>query len=482
MTDFTTPADFALPDWLTATFEEPLCAEWMWLARACMKEIEAKFAAKHPDRIEVCFAEGRGRLNIFALTNPPLVWFELSKLNAVTNKYQTIGNDAKSLLDQITRTSSPVVDEAQALALDIEGESTEAQPFGSSNQHEHPPILDLDENVEGESADMDCGPRQSFRVFSGLTDENLDAPGSVRDEDTTKRLSATMRRLTSRGPMRPMQYPRLDWQSRLDALELDFPNFSSVIRTIIRPHLGLLSHGHRHRMVPTLLVGEPGVGKTQFARELQAILGVPALFLVMAQETNGSALGGSSVFWSNAAPGKLFEQVAWGHGGDPVANPLIIIDEVDKAKELQYDPLAALYSLLEVETAARFEDQAVPGVLLDLSHVRFLLTANDASEIPSPLLSRVRTFHIQQPGEEQMKRIAQKMFESLVQKYNLDLKPELPTAVLDDILQIGPRETKVRLDAAIAIAVTDNKHELDLVSWKKTEDRSKNVRRRIGFF
>lgn len=482
MTDLSTPADFALPDWLTATFEEPLCAEWMWLARACLKEIEAKFAAKHSDMIEVCFAEGRGRLNIFALTNPPLISFELIKLNAITNKYQRLGNDARSLLDQIIRTSSPVVHEAQALALNVEVESTVAQLSGSSYQQEDPPFLDLDENGEGESADRECGPRQSFRVFRGLTEENLDALGSVRDEDTTKRLSATMRRLTSRGPMRPLQYPRRDWQHHLDTLEHEFPNFSSVIRTIIRPHLVLLSRGHMHRMVPTLLVGEPGVGKTQFARELQGVLGVPALFLVMAQETNGSALGGTSVFWSNASPGKLFDQVAWGNGRDPVANPLIIIDEVDKVKELQYDPLAALYSLLEVETAARFEDQAVPGVLLDLSHVRFMLTANDASEIPSPLLSRVRTFHIQQPEEEQMKRIAQKMFESLVHKYNLDLKPELPTAVLDDILRIGPRETKVRLDAAVAIAVTDNKHELDWVSWEKTKDRSKNVRRRIGFF
>ena len=319
----------------------------------------------------------------------------------------------------------------------------------------------------------------AFLVFSGLG-LNL-APAAARDDDTTRRLRETLRLLRASGPMRPLQPPVHDWRARLDRLEQDFPNFSAVIRTIVRPHLSLLSQNRLHRMVPTLLVGDPGVGKTQFARELQDIFNVPSLFLMMAGETNGAGLNGSSTFWSNSSPGQLFEAVAWSSGRAPVANPLVIIDEVDKARSHTYDPLAALYGLLEVQTAARFQDQAVPGVFLDLTNVRFLLTANDEQVIPAPLRSRVRTFHIELPDAAGMKRIAQKMYASLLDKYKLVLNPALPTDVLDEILALGPRESSMRLEAALAIAASTDQRELNLAAWRLTEAGTGGAGRRMGF-
>ena len=318
-----------------------------------------------------------------------------------------------------------------------------------------------------------------FLVFSGL--HHHAECSSARDDETKRRLNETLRLLRTRGPMRPLQPPALDWRDRLDRLEQNFPNFSAVIRTIVRPHLSLLSQGRLHRMVPTLLVGEPGVGKTQFARELQDTFNVPSLFLMMAGETNGAGLSGSSTFWSNSSPGQLFEAVAWGNGRAPVANPLVIIDEVDKVKTHSYDPLAALYSLLEVQTAARFQDQSVPGVFLDLTNVRFMLTANDDNAIPAPLRSRVRTFHIALPDQAGMKRIAQTMYASMLDKYKLVLDPVLPTDVLDEILALGPRESSMRLEAALAIAASTNERELTLAAWRQTEGGARGAGRRMGF-
>ena len=482
MIDHTMSAALGLPDWLSATFEESLSAEWMTLVRCCMQEIEVLFREKHPDLIEVFFDEGRGKLTVHSVTTPRLPWMQAFPLHAITKKYQALANEGTISQEEVTQQSNLMgfesFDSAVEQVLETTGSDKSTNSDGKANSQD----LDLDDEVEDKPADEGRGPSRMFRIFRGLSvGRASDAASATRDDDTSKRLKVTMRRLRDRGSMRVLQYPRLDWKDRLDRLELEFPNFRRVIQTIIRPHLGLLSRGYLHRMSPTLLVGEPGIGKTQFARELQAILGVPALFLVMAEETNGSGLSGSSSFWSNASPGKLFEEVAWGNGRDPVANPLVIIDEVDKVSESRYDPLAGLYSLLETETAARFEDQAVPGVSLDLSHVRFILTANDENEIPSPLRSRVRTFHIELPGTDEMKRIAQRMFVSLLEKYNLALKPELPAPVLKDILEIGPREAKIRLDAAIAIAVTNDESELDLVSWKKTDCGDQKTVLKMGF-
>jgi ATP-dependent Lon protease len=55
------------------------------------------------------------------------------------------------------------------------------------------------------------------------------------------------------------------------------------------------------------------------------------------------AAGGSESFWSNSEPG-VFELLAY----QPLANPVIVLDELDKTdQQRQYDPLAALYTLLE---------------------------------------------------------------------------------------------------------------------------------------
>lgn len=481
MSDSTTSFVQSQVDWLAVTIEDSVPDEWMVIVSDCVREIESHHRKKHPDLIEVLFQNARGKLQISTETSPPVPWLANFALHEIVRKYQALANEVSFPDDGVHWSSFPKFQKCSTAVEQAVGpaDTSESMDEGKSIAL-HP---DIDFDAQGRDV---CGKRGhglQFQVFRGLSNEDsLEEANAGRDEDTSKRLKITMRRLRERGPARTLQYPNLDWKERLDRLEQEFPNFHAVIETIIRPHLGLLSLGKLHRMVPTLLIGGPGVGKTQFARELESIMGVPALFLNAAEETNGSGLSGSSVFWSNSSPGRLFELMAWGcRGRDPVANPVVILDEVDKVADTRYDPLAALYTLLESETAARFEDQAVIGVSLDLSQARFLLTANDEDAIPLPLLSRVRIFHIEPPDADGMKKIAHRMYVSFLKKHDLDLSPDLPSSVLNEISEIGPRESKVRLEAAIAIAVTDCKSELDLNSWRKTDCGSRKVVRKMGF-
>lgn len=361
--------------------------------------------------------------------------------------------------------------------------SEESDPAELTHDLERYPLA-LEKGDEAHSGNvctsLDKG--MAIEIFKGPAFKSLNSGSQVgRDSDTSSRLKATLSKLRATGSTRPLRFPAQRWREFLSRLESEFPNFIQVLKTVIRPHLSMLEAGQQHRMPPTLLIGPPGVGKTQFAREVQKLLNVPSLFLVIASETNGAALNGSSTFWGNSSPGRLFEQMAWGSDTPAVANPLVIIDEVDKVSARDFDPLSGLYSLLETETAARFEDQSVPGVTLDLSHVRFMLTANDLESIPTPLRSRVQTFLIKPPTEDGMKAIAQRIFESLLDKYNLNFDRVLSEQILDEVIELGPRVSKTRLEAAVAIAVSDDKKMLDFMSWQLTECEETTKKVPIGF-
>jgi len=91
-------------------------------------------------------------------------------------------------------------------------------------------------------------------------------------------------------------------------------------------------------------------------RKLSQLLGTGFGFVPMSSLTAGWVLSGASSQWKNAKPGKVFDTFL---NGD-YANPVIVVDELDKSGgDGQYDPLGALYELLEMETATRFIDEFV---------------------------------------------------------------------------------------------------------------------------
>jgi hypothetical protein len=115
--------------------------------------------------------------------------------------------------------------------------------------------------------------------------------------------------------------------------------------------------------------------------------------LPMSSMTAGWLLSGSSSQWKGARPGKVFEALVEGE----YANPVIVVDEIDKASgDAQYDPLGALYSLLEHDTAQSFTDEFAE-VAIDASQVIWITTANDSRGIPDPILNRMNVFEVQAP-------------------------------------------------------------------------------------
>src|SRR3954469_13830515 len=230
----------------------------------------------------------------------------------------------------------------------------------------------------------------------------------------------------------------------------ELPNFREVLEDI-RKHLALcVDSNDSIELPPMLLLGEPGIGKTHFARKLAELLGTGFGFVPMSSLTAGWVLSGASSQWKNAKPGKVFDTFLNGE----YANPVIVVDELDKASsDGQYDPLGALYELLESDTAGRFVDEFVE-VPIDASGAVWLATANEAARIPEPLLNRLAVYEIERPDEAGSRRIAGNIYGEVRGAHDWGRQfPESPgNATLDKLAALPPREMRRAIQSAFGNA------------------------------
>jgi ATP-dependent Lon protease len=224
-----------------------------------------------------------------------------------------------------------------------------------------------------------------------------------------------------------------------------------------------------------LLLGAPGIGKTHFARRISQLLGTGFGFVPMSSLTAGWILGGASSQWKNAKPGKVFETFLNGE----YANPVMVVDEIDKASaEGHYDPLGALYGLLEIDTATRFVDEFAE-VPIDASGAVWFATANDAARIPEPILNRMHVYEIEAPDADGARRIALNIYREIRGAHDWGrCFPEAPgEAALERLAALSPREMRRAALAAFGNAKVAGRNEL---APEDVPD-ARGARRRIGF-
>ena len=126
---------------------------------------------------------------------------------------------------------------------------------------------------------------------------------------------------------------------------------------------------------------------------------------------------GTSAQWNSARPSVPLDLIR----SSGKANPLIVLDEVDKTDTDRRNGalVDALLGFLERGTASRYRDLALE-VEVDLSHVSWIATANDLKSVPAPLRDRLRVVTVPDPTWSHVGDLSRRILDDIAAERGLD--------------------------------------------------------------
>jgi ATPase family associated with various cellular activities (AAA) len=244
----------------------------------------------------------------------------------------------------------------------------------------------------------------------------------------------------------------------IQSLMTEFPWMSDFISRIDdRMRLQATMGQASLKLPPFLLVGPPSTGKTRFAQRLAALSGCGHSVINAGGSTDNRLLTGTAKGWSSATPCMPALVIAQSR----CANPVIVVDEIDKvSKDVRNGNLEkSLLTLLEPGSAKAWHDECLV-MPLNLSRVNWILTANDTSALSAPFLSRVDVVRIDQPLPQHFEAVMQGIQQDVADSFgrNVARLPQLSASSVSGLkaefaLHRSPRLLYRAFETALAAAV-----------------------------
>ncbi len=241
-------------------------------------------------------------------------------------------------------------------------------------------------------------------------------------------------------PWKKKSRVRKDLAAAQRILDEDHYGLDEVKDRIVE-YLAVQNRVSRMRGPVLCLVGPPGVGKTSLGESIARATNRKFIRMALGGVRDEAEIRGHRRTYIGSMPGKIVQKMS--KAG--VANPLFLLDEIDKmGMDVRGDPASALLEVLDPEQNSTFNDHYLE-VDYDLSNVFFVCTSNSMN-IPAPLLDRMEVIRLPGYTEDEKMNIAKKYLVPKQTKLN-GLKTdelEISDQALLDIVRYYTKEAGVR--------------------------------------
>ncbi|MDO9489679.1 MAG: AAA family ATPase [Sphingomonadaceae bacterium] len=213
-------------------------------------------------------------------------------------------------------------------------------------------------------------------------------------------------------------------------------------------------------MPPTILVGPPGVGKSHAARLIGQLSGCAVATLDLGGTSDNRSLEGTARGWSSAQP--CWPLVTIHNTRCP--NPLLVLDEVDKAagSDANGRSTQTLLGMTEPVSAKAYFDRCLMTEA-DISQCSWILTANELAPIPRPLKSRLEVISVRSPTSAEVGVVIDGMIGDVLRQMELggvaselSLPPSMRRAISTEFEARGSvRLLQRRVKLALGLVIAD---------------------------